>query len=113
MEKVQWKLDQSVLLIEGVGKSEGKTIHNALAIISYDPEQMTYNFRSHLASGRKGDYQAELKGEKQMVWYLEFPGRTIRYTMGINEKGQWHEIGEFKTGEDTWYQFFETTLDKS
>lgn len=111
-EKVQWKLGQSVLMIEGMGKSEGKVIHDALAVLSYDPNQTTYNLRSYLANGRNGDFQVVFKGENQIIWYMEIPGRTIRYTLKINEKGQWHEIGEVKTGEDTWYHFFETTLNK-
>lgn len=111
-EKVQWKLDKSVLLIEGKGESEGEIIHNAMAVLSYDPENTAYSFRSYLANGLSGEYQVELTSDQQMVWHLEFPGRTIRYTVTINEKGQWYEIGEFKTGEDSWYKFFEMTLDK-
>lgn len=112
-EKVQWKLDKSIILIEGHGTSEGKTIHDALAIISYDPMQSDYQFKSYLANGRNGEYRLEVTGKQSLIWFLEIPGQTIRYTLKINEKGQWYEIGEFKTGENSWYQFLEMTLDRS
>ena len=47
-EKVQWKLDNSILLIEGKGLSEGKIVHDALAIISFNPNQSSYQFQSYL-----------------------------------------------------------------
>lgn len=111
-EKVQWKLDKSIVMIEGKGISEGTTIHDALAVISYDPNASAYQFQSWLANGLSGQYRVEVTGEQSLVWFLEVPGRTIRYTLVINEKGQWFEIGEFKTGEDSWYKFLEMTLDK-
>ena len=111
-EKVQWKLDKSILMIEGQGTTEGKTIHDALAIISFDPQQSAYQFQSYLANGLQGNYRVEITGDQSLQWFLKVPGRTIRYTLTINEKGQWFEIGEFKTGEDSWYKFLEMTLDK-
>ena len=110
-ENIRWKLDNTVLMIEGQGKSEGRIIHDALALISYNPHEEIYRFQSHLATGMSGDYTAELLDDQTFRWLLEMPGRTIRYTITINEKGQWFETGEFKMG-DNWMQFFEMTLEK-
>lgn len=111
-ENIQWKLDGAVLMIEGQGKKEGKVVHDALAIISYDPSKEEYAFRSYLANGRSGDYKAKVLAENTLEWMIEAPGRTITYIITINEKGQWYEKGMMKMGDRPAFQFFEMTLDK-
>ena len=106
-EKISFKLDSTAILIEGMGQAEGKTIHNALAIVTYNKADGKFNFRSYLASGRSGDYDAELI-DGGFHWY---PNENMRYIIRLNEKGQWYEKGEMKRGDD-WFQFFEMTLDK-
>lgn len=111
-EDIQWKLDGAVLMVEGKGKNDGKVIHDALAIISFDPRKEEYVFRSYLANGRSGDYKAKVLEENTLEWTIEAPGRTITYIITINEKGQWYEKGMMKMGEGKAFQFFEMTLDK-
>jgi hypothetical protein len=106
-ETVQFKLDSTALLIEGMGKSNGKIIHNAMAIVTLNPTDKNYNFQSFLATGRKGTYKAELTGDK-LYWY---PNENMRYIIYINDKGQWFETGETKR-DGQWKLFFEMTLDK-
>lgn len=106
-EDIQFKLDGTAILIEGLGKSEGKVIHNAIALITYDKKEGRYSFSSYLSNGRKGDFKAELIGEK-FYWY---PMENMRYIIEINETGQWFEIGEYKQS-DSWNKFFEMTLEK-
>ena len=55
-ENIAFKLDNTVLLIEGQGKSNGKIIHNAMAIVTFNKETNCYNFESYLQNGRKGQY---------------------------------------------------------
>lgn len=106
-ENVQFKLDSTALLIEGLGKSGERIIHNAMAVISFNKEENNYSFQSFLATGRKGSFRAEMIGNK-LYWY---PGNQIRYIIYLNEKGQWYESGERKTGNE-WVPFFEMVLDK-
>lgn len=106
-EKVQFKLDSTILLIQGRGNSDGKIIHDALAIISFNKEDGNYSFQSYLANGRRGSFRAELKDEK-LYWY---PAENIRYIIYINKEEQWFEIGEMNRNGN-WFQFFEMTLDK-
>ncbi|WP_425637078.1 hypothetical protein ACPUEN_16870 [Algoriphagus yeomjeoni] len=106
-EKIQFKLDSTAILIEGLGKSDGKIVHNALAIITSSGEENQYDFQSFLSSGQKGTFKSDLK-EDVYYWY---PAESVRYIIKINEKGQWFEIGEFNQG-DTWYTFLEMTLEK-
>lgn len=107
-ENVQFKLDSTAVLIEGKGIANEEIIHNAIAIITYDKESGNYAFQSFLQNGMKGSFKAELK-ESVFYWY---PNENIRYIISINDKGQWHETGEFNR-EGNWRQFFEMTLSKS
>ncbi len=107
IEDIQFKLDSTTLLIEGLGRSDGKIIHNAMAIVSYNRENSDYGFNSYLANGRKGEFKAELIDDK-FYWY---PMENMRYIIEINPQGQWFEIGEFNQG-DQWFKFFEMTLTK-
>jgi hypothetical protein len=106
-EDVQFKLDNTTILIEGLGQSEGFITHNALAVISYNKQDKHFNFQSYMSNGRSGNFKAELIGEK-LYWY---PMDNIRYIIYIKEKGQWYETGEMNRN-DQWFQFFEMTLDK-
>ena len=106
-ESISFKLDSTAILVQGLGKANGKVIHNAMAIITYNKADNNYNFHSYLANGREEKFKAELK-EKELHWY---PMDNMRYIIFINEKGQWCEKGEMKRGEQ-WFQFFEMTLDK-
>ena len=117
-ETIQWKLDKTVLMVEGRGlaadeeSGQQRVIHDALALISYNPQTKNYSFKSHLFTGQKGDYFGRVTEDGAFVWILDsMPGRLIKYTIRINEKEQWHEIGEIQIGE-TWYPFFEMTLDR-
>ena len=106
-EKIQFKLDSTAILIEGMGKANGKIVHNALAILTYNKTDSNYSFRSYLQNGQNAEFKAELI-DKKLYWY---PNENVRYIIWLNEKGQWYEKGEYKR-EDKWFQFFEMTLDK-
>jgi hypothetical protein len=41
---------------------------------------------------------------------MENPGMRIRYTIRLDDKGRWFEIGERSTDGATWTKFFEMTL---
>lgn len=107
IEDIQFKIDSTAILIEGLGKSQGKIIHNALAIISYNKKEGNYLFQSYLHNGRKGEFKAELIDGK-FYWY---PRTNMRYIIELNEKDQWYEVGEMQQ-ETNWFQFFEMTLDR-
>lgn len=106
-----------VMVIHGLGKSkdsesgEEKVIHNAVAMLTYNSREGRYDFNSYVVGRGGGNYTGKVTGENQFEWYLDTPNGKIRYTISLNEKGQWHEIGEIAMGEN-WFQFFEMTLDK-
>ena len=115
-EHVQSKLRGELLLIEGLGHSTEDTsrvVHTALAIISYDPGQSRYHMRAYSTGGKFIDADVTVK-DSSYAWSMDDPSAgTIRYTIGLNDKRQWDEVGEASRDKGaTWSKFFEMTLDR-
>ena len=112
-ETIQSKLNGLALLVEGKFNTQigGKdtTVHETLAVLSYDEKSKTFRFRTYLANGITGDQEAKLI-DGGWQWGFKFPGSTIRYTIKVNEKDEWFEIGEMSQDGTTWRKFFEMTL---
>lgn len=116
-ETVQSKLNGTVVIIEGLGKGklavtgqEG-IVHHALAVISYDSQANKYLLRAHRADGNFVDADVTVETNK-LVWGFREPQRNIeiKYTIKLDDAGQWFEIGEFSMDGKTWRKFFEMTL---
>jgi len=109
-ETVEARLGGHVFVVEGrhLDPTDGRLIHHALGILSYDPAKGSYRFRSHLANGLSGDYQAEWK-EGALVWSMDIPRvGTARYTIRIKDS-LWEESGEMQR-EGAWIKFFEMRM---
>lgn len=117
-ETVRFKLDGLILVFEGAGKdvdANGKEIkgHDALGIVSYDPSQKAYRFKSYTMQGYTLDAPIEI-GDKSFAWGLKIPnGGEMRYAMRINERGNWLETGEFsRDAGKTWVKVFEMEIER-
>jgi hypothetical protein len=87
-------------------------VHTAFAVLSYDEKANKYRFQAFTGSGNYAESEAKL-GDKSLEWGLRTPqGGEIRYTIKLNPKGQWFEIGEFSRDGKEWQKFFEMTLDR-
>lgn len=111
-ETIERKLGGVVLQVEGLGtmpEAEGsRTVHHALAMISFDLQSGTYVMRSYLASGQYGDFAlTPIPGG--VSWTREVPGGRIRNTAHI-AGDEWHEIGEFSRDGTQWTQIMEMRL---
>lgn len=118
-EEISPKLDGLVLMIEGKGIDKNspsdapRVVHHAFATLSYDASAKKFVMRAYLRDGRYVNADAALNDKGALVWGFELPGiGKVRYTIVVNAKGQWHEIGEFSRDGTTWMQNFEMTLDK-
>jgi hypothetical protein len=113
-EVVQNKLDGLLLAIEGlhrgqVGDKE-VVVHNAFAVVSYDGKARRYRFQAFTGRGGYEDAQATVS-DGQLVWGMKVPQfGDVRYTIKLDAKGRWFEIGEVSRDGKTWQQFFEMTL---
>lgn len=116
VERIQWKLGGSALLVEGTGRSKGPggeeiVVHNALAVVSYDAEAGRYRFNHWRESGEHGESEIRFEGDA-MVWENPTPRGTARFTVHIND-GRWHEVGEASgDGGQTWFKFMEMKLER-
>lgn len=112
-EGIEPKLDGLLLEVEGMGTHEaGRTVHSALAILSFDPETKHYHFRAYDGMGHYMDTIAGCKSGT-MTWTLPMGPRQMHYTIRLNQKGQWDETGEMSINGQAPHQFFEMILDKT
>jgi hypothetical protein len=118
-ERIEWKLDSMVLLVEGIGKSLDEStkkemvVHHALAVLSFDQHSGDYKFRSYLKDGRSTDAWLKVLEANKYQWGFETPGGKIRYNILMDPaKKTWHETGEFSQDGNNWREFFEMHLTK-
>lgn len=119
-ETVQSKLGGLVVMFEGLGTKKDEktgaemTGHNALGFLSYDDQQNVYRWKTFTMQGNSLETTAEI-GDKKFVWKYEIPNVNgiMRYTITLNEKGNWLETGEFsRDAGKTWFKNFEMELQK-
>ena len=108
-ERVQWQAGGTILSINGHGKnSEGATVHEAYGGMFFDLKTKEYRLRTFLSDGNTGDFKAEAK-DGVITWHLPST-RPIRYTIRLDDKGRWFEVGEVNPSGDTWLKFMELRL---
>lgn len=91
-ERIGPLLDGSIRLIEGRSyDASGKTVFNAFAVLSYDPDTQAYNMHAR-AQGRVGDFKFVPTADGY-TWEIPAGPATIRYTAVI-KGGHYEETGE-------------------
>jgi hypothetical protein len=106
------KLKNSVLLLDETAIRGRDTIAQNVGLFSYNVLQSKYTLLANTKEGSQIDAYVEVL-DKKMIWRIHIPGSIIRYTAQLNEKGQWHQIGEISADEGKmWKPFFETTLSR-
>ena len=118
-ESIKTKLAGKALLIEGLGTAKNpetgdeSTVHEALAVVTWDAKKGQYSMRAITERAGAVDPNVQV-GDKSMVWSFDArAGGTVRYSIKINENGQWFEVGEFSRNGKDWNKFFEMTLTKT
>lgn len=118
-ENIQWKLDSTILLIEGHGidnmggADDGKLIHDALAIVSFDHKEKNYHFNSYLGTnGLSTEAKGILGEDGSFTWGFDTPQGRINYIIMLKGENEWHENGEFIRPDGAKFQFIEMTLNR-
>lgn len=118
-EVVQSKVDGLVVTIDGLhrgqrgGKGPEVVVHNAFGVISFDAQTKRYRFQGFTSRGNHEDTEATVT-EGQLVWGMKIPQfGDVRYTIKLDDKGRWFEIGEVTRGGNEWRKFFEMTLSRA
>jgi len=120
-ENFQPKLGGRIAVVDGFGASKdprtGAEIptHQAYGIFSYDPESDRIRFSNNRGkTGAEGAPDLEISG-KTIVWGFDVPesGSKIKFTIRVDEKGIWREVGEFSRDQGkTWMKFMEMELSR-
>ena len=117
-EIVQRKLDGLLVAIDGVhrgrigDKGEEVVVHSAFAMVSYDDKANRYRFQAFTGRGSYEDTVAKVS-DGQLVWGMKVPQfGDMRYTIKLDDKGRWFEVGEVSQDGKAWRKFFEMTLER-
>jgi len=116
-ERIAYKLDGMVLLVEGTGKSmDGSetVVHQALGLLSYNQGTSQYKFSTFLRDGKSADAWFNDLGGNKFQWGMDIPNRgKIKYSITIDPaRKTWNEVGEFSQDGISWMKFFEMNLNK-
>lgn len=121
-ESVQSKLGGLLLLIEGTGKGktpgsqEDVTVHDALAVVVYDDQAKAFRWTAYQAARgfvQSIDTHANV-GDETVEWGFQDPrSGSFRFTITLDKKKQWTEIGEISHDGQHWQKFFAMTLQRS
>lgn len=115
-EYVQYKLDSTVLVIEGTGRDDNnQVVFNALAVVNFNAPTRDYALRSYLKDGRTTAAYFNVVEENKFEWGFDIPGNTgkVRYTIILDPDAKtWHEVGEFSADGAAWMKFIDMRLRK-
>ena len=120
-EKIEAKLEGTIMVMEGVGKSvdpatkKEVVVHHAFGVLWYDYVTAQYKLRSFLKDGKSTEAWFNVTGENTYQWGFDIPnGGKTRYSIILDPNQKtWNEIGEYsRDGGNTWMKFFEMNLKK-
>jgi hypothetical protein len=83
-----------------------------IGFLGYDFLQSRYTLHAFTNGGEQLDAYVEVLDNK-MVWRSHAAGNIYKYTAYLNDKGQWHQVGEVTTDEGkSWQPFLESILNR-
>lgn len=112
-EMIEYKLDGTVLSIEGVGTDPaGNIAFNALGLVNYDANTKNFKFKTYLKDGRSTDAYFNVMENNKYEWGFDIPGGgKSKYTITLDpEQNTWHEIGEYSGDGNSWFAFMDLKL---
>lgn len=116
VEDVKFKLDSTVLVIEGTGSnSDNEVVFNALGVVNFNTSTREYAFRSFLHDGRYTEAYFKVIAANKFEWGFDIPGNAgkVRYSIVLDPAAKtWHEVGEFSADGTTWMKFIDMQLHK-
>lgn len=104
------KLNSTVLLLNESAILGQDTVAQNIGLFGYNTLQSKYNLQAYTKDGFYIDAYVEVL-DKKLIWRIHLSGTVIRYTIRLNDKGQWYQTGDMSADEGkTWNPFFESTL---
>ena len=113
-EWISFKANNSVLLIEGLGLTEagGDTVHQALALISFDEATDTYYMQAVKGDGKVINAEVEVTDNEFSWSFATGATAKVKYII-TNKNGQWHENGSYTPDGSQWYPFMSMVLERT
>ena len=109
-ENIELKVDGHAFLINGIARNkEGKVVHEALGVLSFDTKENRYRFRSWLRDGRSADAWFLALSDTDYQWGFEVPTGRVRYNIKVSQDS-WVESGEYSSDGNQWFPFFQMQL---
>jgi len=106
------KLNSTVFFINESAVLVQDTIFQNIGFLGYNVQQSQYNLQAFTNSGVQMDAYVEVLDNK-MIWRFHAGGHIYKYTANLDDKGQWHQIGEVSADEGKkWEPFFESILNR-
>lgn len=110
-ETVSRRLSGDALLVEGQHRSaDGRLVHDAMAMLTWDRRAGAYRMRTALAGGTGGDFPLEVT-PGGFVWHMETPGGRIEFAAQF-DGNVWTERGRRIDAEGRSTDFFEMSLQR-
>ena len=116
-ESIRYAAGGTVLVVEGLGRNsdagpdQGKVVHDAFAVASFDRAKKAYLWRAFTANDDAVDTVLDID-EAEIRWGIETPQGKTRFRLRIDRSGEWIESGEFSPDGKSWSQFLEMKLKK-
>jgi hypothetical protein len=113
-ETARWAAGGTVLVLDGLGverRADGteRPVHQAFAVISWDPTASHFRIRAYRADGGEVEDNPVVT-EQVVVWGFRDPqAGQVRFTLRL-DNDTWHEVGEFSRDGSNWQQFMEMRL---
>lgn len=113
-EKVRIGTRGHTLIIEGHGTlaTTGETVHDALAVISWDASRDRYRVDAWKADGTYIEASGRLEGDA-FIWGFETDKGQMRFTIDLSDPDRWSEIGEFSRDGKRWMQGISFELERA
>ena len=113
-ESARWGAGGNVMVLDGLGVEKledgsERPVHQAFAVISWDPAAAAFRLRAYRAGGGEVE-DAPVVGGHGLVWGFRDPrGGHVRFTLRFTADN-WHEIGEYSPDGAAWTPFLEMRL---
>lgn len=115
-EHIEWKMNNMLLSIEGIGREAGKDTDSfhAFALVNYDATLQQFKFKSYVKEGFSTDAYFKILEPFKFEWGFDIAtGGKTRYIITIDPtKKTWHESGDYSRDGITWMKFIDMTLTK-
>ena len=111
-ESVSPRISGNALLVEGRHRNDaGALVHDAIALVTWDPRGGGYRMRTQLASGMGGDFPLEVR-PGGFTWRIDTPGGRIEYIAEFTADS-WTERGRQVAPDGRIADFFQMNLQRA